>query len=144
MPSRATSVYSTSETPAAFTRRATSAALSPVPSSQPATATSPPLASMPQTIRPGKRAHASRTRSRRCTAAVPRTAKAAPSRSTSSTASIVRSPPPTSMGTPTAAMARIAAPFTGRPARAPSRSTTWIRSAPAARKPRAISAGSDE
>ena len=144
IPSRATSVYSTSATPAPFTRRATSATGSPLPSSQPAIATSPFFASMPHTMRPGKRAHAWRTSSSRCTAAVPRTANAAPSASTSSTSSIRRRPPPTSIGTPAAAMARTAAPFTGRPARAPSRSTTWMRFAPAAPKRRAISAGLDE
>ena len=145
MPSRATSVYSTSRTPASLTRRATSAAFIPEPSSQPATLTSPLRASMPQRTRPGNLSQAWRTRSSRSTAAVPSTTAATPSPSTRSMSGSDRSPPPSSISSPFTLQSSVTvARLTGWPALAPSRSTTWSTVAPAAANFSASSAGRRE
>ncbi len=76
-------------------------------------------------------------------AAVPMTARSAPARSASRTASTVRRPPPYWIGMPVSATIRrrCSSDF-GVPARAPSRSTTCRKRAPAATHERAASSGS--
>ena len=64
-------------------------------------------------------------------------------RSAAATSAAVRSPPPSSTRTPAGsddAIAAIAVDWTGAPATAPSRSTTWIQRAPAAANERASEA----
>jgi len=76
-------------------------------------------------------------------AAVPTTARSAPVRSASRTASTVRSPPPYCTGTPVpATIRRRCSSDRGSPALAPSRSTTWRMRAPASTQLRAASSGS--
>ena len=114
-------------------------------SSQPSTATRPSRASMPTAMRPGWRRAASRTSAGSRSAAVPRIARSTPSASASSIASSDAHPaaelrPGTSFAAVT--IARTASRLRGRPARAPSRSTTCTRGAPAATKRAATAPGS--
>ena len=76
------------------------------------------------------------------TATVPRTTRSAPRASALAMVARSRSPPPTSIRAPVAAMALRARAFLGAPAEAPSRSTTWSHLAPASRNARAWAAGS--
>ena len=77
------------------------------------------------------------------TAAVPRMTRLTPSSSQRAMVAMSRMPPPSCTGMPAAAtMAATAAAFTGRPAKAPLRSTTWSQRQPAAANSRACAAGS--
>ena len=78
-------------------------------------------------------------------AAVPTITRSTPRFNASRAKAGVRMPPPSCTGTSTAATMRATASmFTGDPVRAPSRSTTWIRSAPIAAHWRATPSGSSE
>src|SRR6185295_19428419 len=112
---------------------------------QPSTATRPSEASMPtMTCSP----YRSQTRPRNAgssAARVPTMAQRAPASSTASTWASSRSPPPTCTGIRTAAiMARTSSVWAGRPAKAPSRSTTWRRRARESCQRRATATGSSE
>ena len=80
------------------------------------------------------------------TARVPTTTSLAPTSTYACTAAASRTPPPTCTGTSPAAttMASTKRSFTGRPANAPSKSTTCKRRAPASTQRRAMPAGSSE
>ena len=107
---------------------------------QPASDTLPSRASTETTIRsPCATSIASRNSGSRI-AAVPSTTRSAPAARTASTAAVSRRPPPTWIGHSTAAaIRRTASRFCGWPAFAPSRSTTWMYSAPSSAQRRAAS-----
>ncbi len=100
--------------------------------SQPSTATIPFLASTPATMRSAPKVSTSSfINSGRSTARVPMMQRVMPRSSIFFTASALRIPPPSSIGTETLdAMARMASSFTECPASAPSRSTMWRKDAP--------------
>jgi len=102
-----------------------------------------PEASTPTMIAAPWRATSVATRSGSSTAAVPMIARATPNSSACATAAASRRPPPSCTGMGMAStIARISAVCTGRPWRAPSRSTTCSRVAPASYQPRATATGS--
>ena len=130
-------------TPASSKARARSVAVMSVSSAQPRVATRPCRASIPTATRPGKARAAARTRSGSSTATVPRITRATPRDSQPSIVAMSRMPPPSWQGTCTAArIASTAGAFTGRPAKAPLRSTRCSQSQPAAAKAAACAAGS--
>src|SRR5712692_1071385 len=131
--------------PAAAASRASATASSSNRRVQPSTATRPSEASTPTMIRSSKRRHTSPRKTGSRAARVPTTAQRAPASSTVSTCASSRRPPPTSTGMEMPAMrVRISAAWAGRPSKAPSRSTTCSRWAPAACHWRAIATGSSE
>ena len=112
-------------------------------SAQPWAAILPPLASMPTTIHPGKACAALRTNCGSVAATVPKITRFMPAASQPSIALMSRMPPPSWMGSDTAArIARIASVFAERPSKAPSRSTQCSHLNPAAANSRACAAGS--
>ena len=143
VPSRSIAVKSTAATPHSSTSRARSRARTPVPSSQPCTFTSFSCASMATTTQPGRAAQSACTSAGSRTAAVPSTTRAAPTSSQRSALARVRMPPPSCTRSGAAAKMRsITATFPGSPSRAPSRSTTCKRVAPASKNVLAHTAGS--
>ncbi len=87
-------------------------------SAQPSTATRPPRASMPTTMRPGQSAAARRTSAGSRNAAVPRTTRSIPRSSHRSIAARSRMPPPSwTLRSTARQIARTASPLTERPAK---------------------------
>ena len=110
---------------------------------QPATETIPPRTSTPTRMREVNADSASSSRSGSVNAAVPSTTRLAPAASARRIDAIERSPPPSSTGTSSSEVMRsTCSRFAGSPSRAPSRSTTWRKRAPASTKERAASSGS--
>ena len=112
-------------------------------SAQPSVATMPSRASMPTAMRPGKARQACGTNAGFFTAALPRMTRLMPAASQASMPAMSRMPPPSCTGMRTAArMAATASALTGRPAKAPFRSTTCSQAKPASCQARAWAAGS--
>src|SRR5215470_15832179 len=142
-PSREMSVWMIAATPASSKRSAISSADKSEVSPQPWTATRPSRASSPTAIRFGQSRAASLTKSGFCTAAVPMMTRSTPFSSHAAIVAMSRIPPPSCTGNGTLSRIRsMARALTGRPANAPSRSTTCRYSNPSASKPVAWAAAS--
>src|SRR5215475_5951981 len=130
-------------TPASSKRMAISCADRSQVSAQPWTATRPSRASSPTTMRLGQSRAACFTRSGSFTAAVPMMTRSTPFSSHVAIVALSRIPPPSCTGNGTLSRMRsIAGALTGRPANAPSKSTTCRYSNPSASKPIAWAAAS--
>src|SRR5262245_55021252 len=130
-------------TPASSNRMAISCADRSEVSAQPCTATRPSRASSPTAMRFGQSRAACFTRSGSFTAAVPIMTRSTPFSSHVAIVALSRIPPPSCTGNGTLSRMRsIAWALTGRPANAPSRSTTCRYSNPSASKPMAWAAAS--
>ena len=134
----------TVETPSSPASRAKSVARSAVTAVQPFTATSPSLASMPTARRGPWAAAISRRKAGSVAARVPMTTREAPASKAASAAATERIPPPNWTLGPSEAMRRSVGRLRASPPKAPSRSTTWIHSAPSRAKRTAGSTGSSK
>ena len=131
--------------PAAAASRARAMASRSSTRVQPSTATRPSEASMPTMTCSPNRPHTSPRNAGSSAARVPTMPSARPPPAPPRRAAISRSPPPTCTGIRTAAiMARTSSVWDGRPAKAPSRSTTCRRRARESSQRRAIATGSSE
>src|SRR5882762_424532 len=130
-------------TPASSNRSAISSADRSEVSAQPWTATRPSRASSPTAMRFGQSRAACLTRSGSFTAAVPIMTRSTPFSSHAAIVARSRIPPPSCIGNGTLSRIRsITRALTGRPANAPSRSTTCRYSNPSASNPVAWAAAS--
>ena len=146
IPSRRMSVKTNASTPSPSNCRARSKRSWLDNLDHPSTASLPSLASSPTMMCAGNSAHRSATKCGTAIAFVPRMTNRTPAWMYASTVSSSRMPPPTWTGTSgwASTMAWMMSAFFGSPATAPSRSTTWIRRAPASTQRDAIATGSSE